>query len=133
MMSPHTIAIDPRSEIEAGNRLFMEAFGLADAAGVARLYTVSAQLLPAHSDFVEGPTAIQRFWQGAMDMGLTEAVLETLEVEGHGDTAHEIGRYTLKTGTGEVADSGKYLVVWKQEGGVWKLHRDIWTTSRPAA
>jgi ketosteroid isomerase-like protein len=54
-------------------------------------------------------------------------------VEGHGETAHEIGRYTLKTGTGEVADSGKYLVVWKQEGGAWKLHRDIWTTSRPAA
>jgi ketosteroid isomerase-like protein len=132
-MSTHTIAIDPRSEIEEGNRRFMEAFGRGDAAGVARLYTARAQLLPAHSDFVDGTTAIQRFWQGAMDMGLKEAILETLEVEGHGETAHEIGRYTLKTGTGEVADSGKYLVVWKQEGGVWKLHRDIWTTSRPPA
>jgi ketosteroid isomerase-like protein len=111
----------------------MEAFGRGDAAGVARLYTPSAQLLPAHSDFVEGIAAIQRFWQGAMDMGLKEAVLESLEVEGYGETAHEMGRYTLKTGTGEVADSGKYLVIWKQEGGAWKLHRDIWTTSRPAA
>ena len=83
-MSTHTIAIDPRQEIEAGNRRFMEAFGRGDAAGVARLYTPTAQLLPAHSDFVNGTTAIQRFWQGAMDMGLKEAVLETLEVEGHG-------------------------------------------------
>ena len=132
-MSTQTIATDPRSDIEAGNRQFMEAFRRGDAASVAKLYTATGQLLPAHSDFIDGTAAIQRFWQGAMDMGIKEAVLETVEVEGHGETALELGRYTLKTGTGEVADSGKYLVVWKHEDGVWKLHRDIWTTSRPAA
>jgi ketosteroid isomerase-like protein len=132
-MSTHTVAVDPRAEIEGANRRFMEVFGRGDAAGLARLYTRNAQLLPAHSDVVDGTTAIERFWQGAIDMGLRAVVLETLEVEGHAETAHEIGRYTLRTGTGEVADSGKYLVVWKQEDGVWKLHRDIWTTSRPAA
>ena len=132
-MSTHATAIDPRPEIEEGNRRFMDSFGRGDAAGLARLYTASAQLLPAHSDFVDGTMAIQRFWQGVMDMGVKDALLETLEVEGYGETAHEVGRYTLKNGTGEVADSGKYLVVWKQESGVWKLHRDIWTTSRRAA
>lgn len=132
-MSTHTIATDPRTDIEAGNRRFMEAFGRGDAASVARLYTASGQLLPAHSDFIDGKTAIQRFWQGAMDMGIKEAVLETVEVESHGETAHEVGRYTLKTAGGQVADAGKYLVIWKQESGAWKLHRDIWTTSRPAA
>jgi uncharacterized protein (TIGR02246 family) len=132
-MNTPTVAADPRSAIEAANRRFMEAFGRGDAAGVARLYTPSAQLLPAASDFVAGTSAIQRFWQGAMDMGLKEAVLETLEVESHGDTAHEVGRYTLKATGGEVADAGKYVVIWKNEGGAWKLHRDIWTTSRPTA
>jgi ketosteroid isomerase-like protein len=132
-MSTPTTAADPRSGVEAANRRFMEAFGLGDAASVARLYTSGAQLLPAHSDFVAGTTAIQRFWQGAMDMGLKEAVLETLELEAHGDTAHEVGRYTLKAAGGQVADAGKYLVIWNREGGSWKLHRDIWTTSRPAA
>jgi ketosteroid isomerase-like protein len=68
-----------------------------------------------------------------MDMGLKEAVLETLELEAHGDTAHEVGRYELKAAGGQVADAGKYLVIWKQESGTWKIHRDIWTTSRPAA
>jgi len=132
-MSTPTIAADPRSGIEAANRQFMEAFGRGDAASVARLYTASAQLLPANSDFVAGTTAIQRFWQRAMDMGLKEAVLETLELEAHGETAHEVGRYTLKTAGGQAADAGKYLVIWMQEGGAWKLQRDIWTTSRPAA
>ena len=132
-MSTQTIATDPRSDIDAGNRQFMEAFRRGDAASVAKLYTATGQLLPAHSDFIDGTAAIQRFWQGAMDMGIKEAVLETAEVESHGETAHEVGRYTLKTAGGQVADAGKYLVIWKQESGAWKLHRDIWTTSRPAA
>jgi ketosteroid isomerase-like protein len=29
--------------------------------------------------------------------------------------------------------SGKYVVVWQKGGdGVWKLHVDIWNSSRPA-
>lgn len=27
-----------------------------------------------------------------------------------------------------MTDVGKYVVVWKDEGGVWKLHVDIWNT-----
>jgi ketosteroid isomerase-like protein len=132
-MSTPSTATDPRSGIEAVNRQFMEAFGRGDSASVARLYTTSAQLLPASSDFVTGTSAIQRFWQGVMDMGVKEAVLETLELESHGETAHEVGRYTLKAAGGQVADAGKYVVIWRHQGGAWKLHRDIWTTSRPAA
>jgi ketosteroid isomerase-like protein len=132
-MSSQTTTADHRAGIEAANHRFMEAFGRSDAASVSQLYTSTAQLLPAHSDFLAGTTAIQRFWQGAMDMGLKEAVLETLEIEAHGDMAYEVGRYTLKAGGGQVADAGKYLVIWKHEGGSWKLHRDIWTTSRSAA
>ena len=30
-------------------------------------------------------------------------------------------------------DSGKFIVIWKQEGGQWKLHRDIWNSSMPPA
>ena len=31
-----------------------------------------------------------------------------------------------------VTDIGKYLVVWKREGGAWRLHIDIWNTNAPA-
>ena len=46
--------------------------------------------------------------------------------------AVEIGQYTLGGADGTTIDQGKYLVVWKNDGGNWKLHRDIWNTSRPA-
>lgn len=120
-----------RSRIEAANGQFMNAFKRGDAAVLASLYTAQGQLLPANSDFVKGTEAIRGFWQGALNTGLKQVALETIEVEAHGDTAIEMGRYKLFVGNGSVADAGKYIVIWKNEGGIWKLHRDIWTTSQP--
>jgi ketosteroid isomerase-like protein len=64
-------------------------------------------------------------------MGITRVTLETMEVEAAGETAYEVGKFPLEA-SGSVADQGKYLVVWKRDGGDWRLHRDIWCTSRPA-
>ncbi len=48
----------------------------------------------------------------------------------------EIGNYDLTIepeGHGLIKDFGKYLVIWKKSmDGAWKLHVDIWNTSRPA-
>ncbi len=119
-----------RAKIIAGNKKFMAAFGEKDAAAVAKLYTAEGQLLPPGSEPVTGRAAIQAFWQGAMDMGVTQATLETLEVESHRDTAVEVGRFTLSGVAGAVLDRGKYVVIWKLEGRSWKLSRDIWNTSQ---
>jgi uncharacterized protein (TIGR02246 family) len=123
---------DIQKQIEAANARFVDAFTRGDAATIASLYTAGAQLLPANSDFVSGTDAIRAFWQKVIDMGLAGASLETIEVEAHGDTVVEVGRYRLLA-HGDTADAGKYVVVWKNDGGTWKLHRDIWTTSQPAA
>ena len=124
---------DIRTQIGSANTEFMNAFKRGDATAMANLYTSEAQLLPANSDFVRGTAAIRAFWQGVIDLGLKDASLETIEAEAHGDTAIEVGRYRLLAAGGAVADSGKYVVVWKNDRGTWKLHRDIWTTSQPAA
>jgi uncharacterized protein (TIGR02246 family) len=127
------MTIDTRREIESANARFMTAFKRGDATALASLYTSGAQLLPAHSDFVRSTAAIRAFWQNAMNMGLKSASLETVEVESHGDTAIEVGRYRLLGAGDALVDQGKYLVVWKNDNGTWKLHLDIWTTSQPAA
>ena len=65
----------------------------------------------------------------AYDAGIKAVSLTTEEAEGHGNTAHEVGKYELRGADGKVLDHGKYVVIWKKEGASWKLHRDIWTTS----
>ena len=37
----------------------------------------------------------------------------------------ELGTYEMKDSRGNSKYKGKYLVVWKQEDGNWKLYRDI--------
>jgi uncharacterized protein (TIGR02246 family) len=121
-----------RDAIVAADGKFMTAFDKGDAAGVTALYTEGGQLLPPNAGFVKGREAIQAFWQGAMDAGIASAKIETLEVEGHGDTAIEVGQYKLHAQDGQELDAGKFIVIWKQEGGQWKLHRDIFNSSKPA-
>jgi uncharacterized protein (TIGR02246 family) len=120
-----------RDAIAAANEKFMAAFNGGDAAGLAALYTETGQLLPPNSDFVTGQQAIQGFWQALMDMGIKEAKLEIVEAEDHGDTATEVSRFTLYGEGGQVLDKGKYIIIWKREGGQWKLHRDIFNSSMP--
>jgi uncharacterized protein (TIGR02246 family) len=124
-----TQSTEIRDAIAAANEKFMAAVSRGDAAALAALYTENGQLLPPNSDFVRGRQAIQTFWQGTMDMGIKTATLEIVEVEGHGDTAIEVSTYILQDEGGQVLDKGKYIIIWKREGGQWRLHRDIFNSS----
>ena len=110
----------------------MAIFKSGDAAALAALYTEDGQVLPPNSDFVQGRQAVQGFWQAIMDMGIKRGRLVTGEVEDHGDTAIEVSTFALLGEGGQVLDEGRYIVMWKQEDGGWKLHRDISNSSLPA-
>ena len=119
-------------EITRTNQLFSQAFKRGDAEGVANLYTEAGQLGPSNSNFLAGRSAIQGFIQGMIDSGIQSIQLITNELEEFDDTAIEIGRFVLKTGDNQIADEGKFIVIWKLESGNWKLHRDIINSSIPA-
>ena len=118
--------------ISASNARFMAAFAEGNATALGDLYTDAAVLLAPNSDVISGREGIVAALQGFMDMGLASMKLETVEVEEHGDTAIEEGRYTLSTADGETADVGKYIVIWKNDDGIWKLHKDIFNSNQPA-
>lgn len=122
---------DARPGIEAANKQFVATFGKGDAAGLAAMYSATAIAYPPNSEPVSGRAAIQKIWQGAMGMGIKAVTLTTSEVETYGDTAYEVGGYTMLGEGGKHLDHGKYIVIWKREQGAWKLHRDIWNTSMP--
>jgi uncharacterized protein (TIGR02246 family) len=126
-------ASTPRKAIEAANGKFSADFAKGDAAAVASHYTADAWAFPPNGDIARGRDAIGKLWKGAMDGGVKAVKLTTLEVEAHGDVAHEAGTYALSGEGGKALDTGKYVVVWKRQGGQWKIHRDIWNTSMPAS
>ena len=122
-----------RAAIEAANRKFAEGGAKGDAALIASAYSEDAEALPPNEETVRGRPAIQKMWQSVLASGITGFELKTTEVESAGDLAYEVGTYVMKMKDGKVADRGKYCVVWKRVKGQWLLHRDIWSTSLPAA
>jgi len=117
------------------NEQFVEAYNRGDIAAVAALYTDDAVLMPPNSPMMRGRQAIQQFWEEARQMGLRDPTLRTIQLEERGDTAYEVGEYTLQIEMpgGELEnDKGKYVVVWKQTAdGSRKLAVDIWNTDSP--
>jgi uncharacterized protein (TIGR02246 family) len=120
-----------RAAIEARNKDFGAAFAKGDAAAVAGFYTSNGQMFPPNAAIVSGRDSIQKAWQAFVDAGFKGIELNTSEVEACGDHADEEGTYQVLGKDGLVADTGKYLVIWKKENGQWSLHRDIWNSSNP--
>lgn len=121
---------DRRAEIKAADQRFMDAFS-DGATTMGDLYTTDAHLFPPNSGVIEGNQAIGAFWKAVYGAGVRTATLEIIEAEQDGDLVIETGKYLLRGYNDKQLDTGKYLVVWKQEKGTWKLHRDIFNTSLP--
>ena len=122
-----------KKAVSSANGNFMSTFKKGDAAGMAALYTESAEFLPPNSDSVKGREGIKALYQNFIGMGVKAINLETVDTEVSGDIGFETGKYVLEVDGGQVIDKGKYMVVWKKEAGEWKLHRDIINTSMPPA
>ena len=118
------VALAGDSALKGQIEKWEKRFNAGDAAGIAALYTEDAQLLPPGSGVIEGRSAIEDFWQTAIDSVPGHNSLETLEAHKHGDVVVEIGTYSEEGG-----DNGKYMVVWVKQGDSWLIHRDIWNSS----
>ena len=126
-------AEDARAAIAANHSKFVGAFGKGDAAGVAALHAADAKLLPQGGRPVEGVRNVEAFWGGLLKAGARLVQLQTLSVEAQGELAYEVGDYivTTRPAPGLTAiNSGSYLVVWKRQGGEWKLAAAIWNTDK---
>ena len=85
--------------------------------------------MPPNGEIVRGREGIQETMQGLLDAGIKGIQLETVEVEGHGDTAYEVGKGTLMGEDEQTIDEVKYIVIWKKVDDAWKLHRDIFNSN----
>jgi uncharacterized protein (TIGR02246 family) len=124
------MAGQPRAHIDDIVVKFVAAFNAGDGATVASLYSEDAALFPPGGERIDGRSAIQTFWQGAIDSGMKIDDLHATEVDSSNDIAGEIGVFILSVpGEGGVTKvPGQYIVIWKRNGHTWQLHRDIWNT-----
>jgi ketosteroid isomerase-like protein len=126
-----SLAAGVRTAIEAADAKFSSLAAQGDGTALSTLYAKDAAVMPAGQEPIRGTEAIAKFWQSALASGVAAIELKTIEVYGQGKTATEVGEYALRDKAGKVLDRGKYIVIWRNDDGEWKLLRDMFSTNMP--
>ncbi len=77
-------------------------------------------------------TDVLPVWGSMIRMGVKHFTFQTTDITLGGNLLVETGTYEMKAEDQSLIDRGKYVVVWKNKNGEWKLFRDIGNTSLPA-
>ena len=117
--------------IDSINAKFTEEVRNGDSVALAAHYSTDAELLFSNSEPIKGKDILSA-WGSIIRMGVKEFTFTSTDMTGSGDLLVETGSYEMKTADNSLLDKGKYVVVWKQQNGEWKLFRDIGNTSLPA-
>jgi ketosteroid isomerase-like protein len=120
-----------KSAIAASNGAFGQIWAAGDSTAYADCYTSDAQLYVPNMERMTGKGAAMAFFNGGLAWGIRGGSLTTEEVIGGPDVVGETGKYVITDSAGKAMDKGKYIVLWKQENGKWKMHRDIWNSDNP--
>jgi ketosteroid isomerase-like protein len=110
----------------------VELLAKKDSVGFGNSYTEDAKFMGYNQPSTEGRKAIQTIWAQNMNADATNITLTTVEVWGNKTTLTEEGMFDFKSKEGVTLDKGKYIVVWVNDNGTWKIHRDIFNSDLPA-
>lgn len=118
-----------RKLIEAQNDRFTKVHVAGDIAAIDAMFTRDAKSFPPGADAAVGLAAIHELTVEYLKGGVTAFREDTTDFYGNQDFLVDAGTYVMTYGADKVTERGKYLNVWTQEDGAWKIHANIWNTS----
>lgn len=120
-----------KAAITAANNAIADATAKGDSVAAASYYTKDACMVHAGENTCGTAGIVHFFSEGFTKMGIKNITITTTAVYGGKDLVAEEGKYELTGAGGKTIDKGKYTVLWKEEAGKWKLHRDIGISEIP--
>ena len=130
-MGGSALSSDVESTIRGLTQDFCMNFNTGNYDQVAGLFASDGQFMASHQEPVSGNRAIERKLREYGEAGFQDLRLETTHVEGSGDMAMEIGRYSVSIvgdAKGTKTDRGKYLTVWRRLGA-WRISAVCWSSN----
>lgn len=124
--------VKAKNFIDSINARFSEEFAAGDSAGLASHYWPDAEILLDNSEPIKG-NEILSAWGSMTKSTAKSFTFSTTDIAGNSEFLIETGQYLLKDAQDALIDRGKYVVVWQNRNGVWKLYRDMGNTSLPAS
>jgi len=122
-------------ELGQMNRDFAKALTAKDAVAAAIVYHENASILPPNEPIVTGRKNIQAYWQGAIDAGIIDATVKTIDAKSNGDLGYEIGTFTMRfhgAKNDTIIEVGKYTeILERNEEGKWISTYGMWSSNAP--
>lgn len=117
-----------KAQIASSNELFGKSWATGDSTAFAACYATDACINAPNFPRMCGTAAITAFFNGGYAMGIRGVTLTTEDVVGGPEVVAETGTYVMLDSAGNKLEKGKFIVLWKQEKGSWKMYRDIWNS-----
>ncbi len=126
-----------KKELEAVNQKISEYFGKGDVFGLASVYSSDAYMMPDKSPIVKGNENIAKAWTeffrsmkaSGIEIGGIEITIK--ELTGDENMLTDVGEFVFISKSGVKFLKGKYIEVWKNENGQWKVHREMTNSNEP--
>jgi ketosteroid isomerase-like protein len=122
-------------ELGQMNRDFAKALTAKDAVAAAIVYDENASILPPNEPIVTGRANIQAYWQGAIDAGIIDATVKTIDAKSNGNLGYEIGTFTMRfhgAKNDTIVEVGKYTeILERNEEGKWISTYGMWSSNAP--
>jgi ketosteroid isomerase-like protein len=110
---------------------FTDALFKADSVAYSMVIHSQGIVFPPNMEPITGREKLVSFAYHSFKAGVGGVALQTTEIWGNPDVVIATGTYDLKGKDGSTIDKGKYIEVWKDDNGQWKLYRDMWNSSMP--
>jgi ketosteroid isomerase-like protein len=123
------------AELGQMNRDFAKALTAKDAVAAAIVYDENASILPPNEPIVTGRANIQAYWQGAIDAGIIDATVKTIDAKSVGNSGYEIGTFTMRfhgAKNDTIVEVGKYTEILElNKEGKWMAIYGMWSSNEP--
>ena len=120
-----------KAAIAESNKAYSEAMLKGDSTAFLAFYSSDAHILPPNMPAMDNPKSVAAFSSSMTKAGFKLFNVESTDVYGNADLVVEEGKYSIGMEPGKVMESGKYIIIWKQENGKWKMYRDIYNPNTP--
>lgn len=117
--------------IVAANQIYGQRFLAYDTSFYQAKYTVDAVIYPVQHPMVQGRDSIGKYYYDGGKNKKLRILIKAMNITGTSDLIVEEGSYDFPDDKGGSFDKGKFIALWKQEDGSWKLWREIWNTDLP--
>lgn len=116
------------ASVRQSNISMTKAFKSLDTAALLQSFTEKSELMPSHHPVIQGRDSIRVYLIKLLHGNSKELKIESKNLWGDSSLLTETGTYQIKGADNKKLDQGKYIALWKQESGNWKIYRAIWNT-----